>query len=132
MSKRDNNLKSQAVKLTILSESRFKIGAILANKSYRAAGMNDMGKTHPNTAAFDARGISSYGADTRASVHAEQRVLTKSTKSAGGTLYVARVTLTNELALARPCDMCYTLIQDAGVKQVIYSIGENEWGEYYV
>lgn len=114
------------------STSRFRVGALLTNKKYRVGGFNDMLKTHPNTAQFNSIELKSYVDGTRNSIHAEQRVLTRSTKNAGATIYIARLTLEDKLALARPCDMCYTLIEDAYVKRIVYSIGDDEWGEIYV
>ena len=132
MTKSDRNYRENAIEQAMKSSSRFRVGAYLVNKKYRMGAFNDMLKTHPNTAQFNSIELKSYAEGTRNSIHAEQRVLTRSTKNAGATLYIARVTLTNELVLARPCDMCYTLISDGLIKKVVYSIGDGEWGEIHV
>jgi tRNA(Arg) A34 adenosine deaminase TadA len=55
------------------------------------------------------------------SLHAETGALRRA-NAAGATLYVARLAPTG-LALSRPCPRCWTAIQRAGVKTVVYSTG---------
>jgi pyrimidine deaminase RibD-like protein len=67
----------------------------------------------------------------RCSVHAEEHALRQMRYEANGcVLYVARLLRTGHLALAKPCAACQTLIRQAGVKRVVYTISDNEWGTW--
>ena len=58
----------------------------------------------------------------RCSRHAEQSLLAVTSDIEGATVYVARVRRNGAEALARPCVYCRQLLEDAGVRQVIYTI----------
>lgn len=59
--------------------------------------------------------------------HAEARLTKK--LGLGGTVYVARVARCNqELAMARPCESCQSILKAFRVNKVYYSISQNEWG----
>lgn len=60
-------------------------------------------------------------------VHAEARALKKA--GYGATVYVARVARKDgKLALARPCNNCWTAMKRAHVTKCYYTISENEYG----
>ena len=61
--------------------------------------------------------------------HAESRALRKA--GHGATLYVARVTRLNELAMAKPCPRCQALIRSFGVVKVYYTIDQENIGIWY-
>lgn len=42
----------------------------------------------------------------------------------GGTIYVARVNGAGDPRMARPCDNCYEVLADAGVRKIIYTANE--------
>jgi tRNA(Arg) A34 adenosine deaminase TadA len=44
-------------------------------------------------------------------------------------LYVARVKRNGELALAKPCDECMRLIEIAGIRNVYYSVGPDQYAK---
>jgi hypothetical protein len=59
--------------------------------------------------------------------HAEIRLTRK--LGFGATVYVARVRACNgDLAMARPCECCQTVLRAFRVKKVYYTINNNEWG----
>ena len=60
------------------------------------------------------------------SAHAEHRVLKKAGK--GPILYVARIDRYGHWAMAKPCNLCQTLIKNRRVKRVYYTITKDEWG----
>jgi hypothetical protein len=59
--------------------------------------------------------------------HAEVRLTKK--LGFGATIYVARVARgSGELAMARPCECCQSVIKAFRVKKVYYTISHNQWG----
>lgn len=61
--------------------------------------------------------------------HAEARVLRKC--DIGAVLYVARISKqTKKWLMAKPCPDCQRLIKRYKVKEVYYTISENEYGRY--
>ncbi len=65
----------------------------------------------------------------RCSVHAEEHALRQMKwQAAGCVLYVARVTRTGAIGLAKPCDYCQGLIEASGVKRVVYTTDEGDTG----
>ncbi len=62
--------------------------------------------------------------------HAETRLSRK--LDVGSVVYVVRVSKVNgDLLYARPCIGCQNKMKAAGVKEVFYSINNNEWGQLY-
>jgi deoxycytidylate deaminase len=46
----------------------------------------------------------------------------------GSKIYVARITPSNKISCAAPCEMCLDVIRAYGIKRVIYTIDENTIG----
>ena len=107
-----------AIKTTLLSEQNFKVGAVLAQKNKIFSLAANTGNSHPR------------GAGTFQSSHAEIRCLLKylrlnqQTLPKAMLLYVARVSKTGVLGLARPCHDCMTMIQSVGIKKIWYTTSE--------
>ena len=84
--------------------------------------------------AVQAVGWSALKSDPRfpgCSIHAEDHALRQMRHDARGcVLYVARLLRTGQVALAKPCAACQQLIREAGVKRVVYTINDNEWGTW--
>ena len=57
------------------------------------------------------------------SFHAEQGLVRLGARLDGSTVYVARVGIDGESAMARPCRWCHTLLSEAGVRRVVWSTG---------
>jgi pyrimidine deaminase RibD-like protein len=63
------------------------------------------------------------------SIHAEEHALRQMGYQADGcVLYVARVTKRGHRALAKPCSACQQLIVTAGVKRVVWTVDDREFG----
>jgi 3-deoxy-D-arabino-heptulosonate 7-phosphate (DAHP) synthase class II len=59
--------------------------------------------------------------------HAEYRLTRK--LGFGATVYVARITRGNkEFAMARPCELCQSVLRSYRVEKVYYSINESQFG----
>lgn len=57
------------------------------------------------------------------SYHAEEAALRSLGDSArGATIYVARISAYGEHAMSKPCDKCMSLIKEAGIKKIVYTI----------
>jgi pyrimidine deaminase RibD-like protein len=66
---------------------------------------------------------------TNCSVHAEIHALRQMNYEASGcTLFVARIMKAGGIGLAKPCHNCQQVIEDAGVKRVIFTIDEHTEG----
>src|SRR3990167_11131599 len=90
----------------LTSPYRFRVGAVLVNNKIRISGTNQMDKTHPKSFRLDR--------NQYCGIHAEQFVLHKAKHhSVGSTLIIARVNRNNELALSKPCRLCFDLIVEA-------------------
>lgn len=64
----------------------------------------------------------------RVSVHAEIDALRKAPRASGGILYIARVGRSGNVGLARPCEDCQAALLAAGVKRVVYTIDDYNFG----
>jgi tRNA(Arg) A34 adenosine deaminase TadA len=60
------------------------------------------------------------------SAHAEYRALKKAGKDS--ILYVARIDRFGQWAMAKPCNLCQTLIKNKRVRRVYYTIAKDEFG----
>jgi len=77
----------------------------------------------PTTADF-----SPFKARPRVSAHAEIEALRRAPRASRGVLYVARVGRNGKIGMAKPCKECQREITKAGIKRVIYTISDNEYG----
>jgi tRNA(Arg) A34 adenosine deaminase TadA len=100
-----------AARNAALSDCPFKHGSLVVRGGAVLAGSPNKHRNPPT--------INYLGS----SVHAEAAALRR-THAAGATLYVVRLSPTGSLALSRPCQRCWTAIERAGVKTVVYSTGD--------
>lgn len=71
-------------------------------------------KTHPK-----------YTCKYMPTIHAEiQALLASNCSLNGGIAYIYREDSFGNPRLARPCNKCYQLLKDAGIKKIIYTINE--------
>ena len=93
------------------SDHRVKVGAcVVKNGKPVSVGFN-ICKTHPQ-----------YTKGKVRSLHAEIRaIINSATDLAGSTIYIYRQHKNGNPALARPCELCQEIIQDAGIKWMIYT-----------
>lgn len=88
-----------------------------------------MGLRRDGTIVYSSNGAAVFPPAERLVVkvaHAEQRLARKLDK--GAEVYVVRLTRDGEMALARPCPSCQTVLKARGVRRVCYSIGPREFG----
>lgn len=55
------------------------------------------------------------------SYHAEEVALSRAGDPRGSTIYVARITKSGILGMAKPCDACQQLLLDNGVRVVVFT-----------
>lgn len=63
------------------------------------------------------------------SIHAEQSAIFSVknwSKLKGTSILVIRLTRSNMLSMARPCDICFDIIKHVGIKEIYYSNHEGE------
>lgn len=59
--------------------------------------------------------------------HAEAKLVKKLDK--GAVVFVCRVRKSGEFGLAKPCKSCETILRNKGIKEVYYSINDDEFGK---
>lgn len=68
---------------------------------------------------------STAGYNPNLTVHAEIDALSRVADANGAIIYIARVGKIGEERFSRPCDLCAKALQKAGVKQIIYTVGDS-------
>jgi deoxycytidylate deaminase len=98
----------------------YKIGAVIFSKNrILGSGHNDIrcNSIHPKYKNFEN------------SLHAEQAAIL-SVKDwsvlKGSSIFVIRMNLTGNISMAKPCDMCMSMIKHVGIKKIYYT---NRFGE---
>lgn len=96
----------------------------------RAAGLSDFKQHKVGAALFYKNKLLNIGwnrkkshplSTTEHSQHAEFSVLIGVESAIRCTLYIARLTRTGKLGIARPCEICQGLISSKGIRQVFYT-----------
>lgn len=107
---RDERLWHVAYSAAQLSTCRYKFGATIASGNDIISVGTNVLKTHP---VFQYYGVYCI------SIHAEIRALIKAKQDVSGmSLYVARSGSVNKASY--PCPCCLSLIQDSGIRFIIY------------
>lgn len=119
VSKRDEARLNRAIGLSYNSECKQKHGAIL----YKS---NRLIATGINSSRVHNAYIKSY-TEKPATFHAEERVIRNAQALVGNdlsgmVLYVARSYKNGQPAMSKPCDACASLIVQAGIKKVVYTL----------
>lgn len=96
-----------------------KLGAVLVQKNrIISVGANFIQKTHPITKAHDKTGFKT--------LHAEVNCLLKLKKNKeklyGATIIVYRQNKQGQLSMARPCEMCRSILKSFGISKMIYTV----------
>lgn len=115
----------EAINLAATSTGRSKHGCIITTKKGRiiASSVNSYSKTHPKQKHYAVR----QGNPQAIHLHAELRAILQG-KGEGHTLYVARVTSAG-VGMSKPCSMCMdAIVNETGIKKIVYSISNNEYG----
>jgi len=104
---------------------RFRFGVVIFNKNkILSVGTNSIRSAknlHPRFSRWPG------------SVHAEvAAILNAKTDLTNASIFVLRINLAGDLMLARPCVHCMKYIKAVGIKKIIYSISENEFGVIFL
>jgi deoxycytidylate deaminase len=92
---------------------RVQVGAVIAHKRPISVACNKL-TTHPLYANPNTSHRLSIHAEINAIIHAEMDLN-------GATIYVYRETKRGRYGLARPCDLCMSVIKEAGIKKIIFT-----------
>ena len=63
------------------------------------------------------------------SYHAETVAVKRAGDPRGATMYIARVTRSGELGMARPCARCQRFLLDNGIRDIVYTMSASEVGK---
>ncbi|MGW6413353.1 deaminase [Streptomyces vinaceus] len=93
------------------STCRFQLGAVLVDGNRVLAAAPNKRRNSPT---IDFR---------NSTFHAEVSVLRRAPRTAGTTVYVARLNARMRPAMAKPCSRCQLALWEAGVQRVFYTTG---------
>lgn len=95
---------------TLATHEKWRVGAVLVRGgSLISTGFNRY-RNHPMYVGAD--GVS---------YHAEEVALMRAGDPRGSTIYVARITKSGLLGMAKPCEACQQLLLDNGVRSVVFT-----------
>lgn len=60
-------------------------------------------------------------------IHAEVDAIKGAGNPSGAKLFVARITRSGRLGLAKPCDRCMEVIREAGIRRIFYTCADGTW-----
>ena len=105
----------------------FRHGAVLV----RGGSVINVAANSDNHTSFGQRFRTDPG---KATHHAELACVLGLDKSAtqGGTVYVARINKNGKWKNSKPCSMCHEVMSFVGIKRVVYTISDGEWGAYKI
>lgn len=123
ISKRDKVFFNIARETSKLSDHRCKLGCVVIDHhKIISSGYNSKTKCHRLQAELDKKFFNQHSFGP---IHAELAALLplmrRKVDLSGATLYVYRETSNNELAMARPCPRCMSIIKKCGIKKIKYS-----------
>lgn len=115
--KRMRNYLRLAKKVSVNSDHRYQVGAVLVKGKTPMSICCNRAKTHP------------VYANPTGSIHAEMRCLIHAKRHSvkDSTIYVWRSHKNGTPALSRPCSTCLELLREAGVSKIVYSIDERPY-----
>lgn len=119
LSKKQKAYMNVARFLASKSEQRHKHGAVVV-KSGRVLGMgHNKRRNHPHV-------IPAGKHREQCGYHAEALAIRDAGENArGGTIFVARVNRQGDDLLSKPCMQCQKLIEESGLKNVIYTLSDS-------
>lgn len=89
----------------------YKVGAVIAKGSYIIANGRNRNFCNGDKRYPGYRGV-----------HAEiDAIYKRRALLAGATIYVVVLTINGHDAVSRPCDKCYPILKDMGIKEIVYS-----------
>lgn len=123
ISKKDKIFFATAKEVSKLSDHRCKLGCVIVDHHrIIGSGYNSKTKCHRLQAELDKK---FFGMESMGPKHAEFTALLplikKKVDLTNATLYVYRETADHNLAMARPCPRCMSLIKKYGIKKIKYT-----------
>lgn len=120
---------SRAKNAEFEDDSRYKVLAIIVDKKGNviSQGINSFKKTHPVQAHYCQR----CNKEHNIFLHAEIAALVKCRKDPYA-IYVMRFLKDGKLALAKPCEICYTAIRESGIEKCFYTDSKGRFKELKV
>jgi len=121
-----NTLMKRAIRETKKSSQElFRFGVVIFNKNkILSTGTNSIRaarKLHPRFFRWPG------------SVHAEvAAILNAKTNLSGSSIFIIRVNKAGDLMYSRPCEHCLRYIKEVGIKKIIYSISNDEFGIKFI
>ena len=119
LSNNDVSFLAAASKIALTSDYRFRMAALIVKSGRVLGGDVNVPRITPDTP------------PKRCSTHAEVRALKTTKSTAGSIIYIARLLLNDEQALAKPCVWCLESIIDAGVSKVVFTCNKNGGDSFY-
>lgn len=119
LSNSDNSFLSATAKIALTSNYRFRMAALLVKSGRVLGGDVNVPRITPDTP------------PNRCSTHAEIRVIKNTKNTTGSTIYIARLLLNDETAIAKPCVWCLEHIINSGIYRVVYTENNNSATSFY-
>ena len=118
---KDFSFLRQAAKQAFYSNHhRFRLGAIVVKSGRVLSQGTNISKKGPATPPY------------RESIHAEVVAIRNAKITDGGTLYVARLSSLDHMAVAKPCEYCVEHMLENGIQRVVFSVSNNHAESYYL
>lgn len=103
--------------MALKSQSRFRLGAVLVKKKrVISTGYNQMKKTHTKMQIFNPK---NHSVGLHAEVHCTLGVALADLY--GAEIFVARVLRNDQLAMAKPCEICRKFLASVGIRSITYT-----------
>jgi len=119
LSNNDVSFLAAASKIALTSDYRFRMAALIVKSGRVLGGDVNVPRITPDTP------------PKRCSTHAEIRALKSTKNTVGSTIYIARLILNDNQAIAKPCVWCLESIIDAGVSKVVFTTDNNSGDSFY-
>lgn len=113
-------LRVAAKQAAISNHHKFKLGAVLVKGGRVLSSGFNIPKKGPDTP------------PCRESIHAEVVTIKGAKKPDGATIYVARLSNSGKLALAKPCEYCIEHMKANGLYRVVFSVSDSVAESFYL
>lgn len=113
--------------LCYLSDHKNKLGCVIVDHHrIISSGHNSQSKCHRFQADLDKKyfKVDNCKGPVHAEVSALMPLIKRKQNLNGATIYIYRQTNNGDIALARPCPRCMSLIKSCGIKRIKYSTSE--------
>lgn len=118
---KDFSFLRQAAKQAFYSNHhRFRLGAIVVKSGRVLSQGINIPKKSPNTPPY------------RESIHAEVSAIKNAKNPDGATIYVARLSASDDMAVAKPCEYCVEHMLENGITRVVFSVSNTNAESYYL